>query len=241
MPEHLSQTDFLAPPGRFVLYLAAPQPDDNRHRVNHNDFEHFVLSGVWLSALAAAALVNNEIEGLILDTTFKVIRQYHTAILLAIIQNVGLPLDFSFGLQESIDLYDHFYTTFRNEHGINLTRYVLLSDQGAALKAIGRRQPLHLFCLCHLLQGLNKYKHRQPIGNIVKARGRKEFEVLYRLYARHFCIILTRGGAEWNYLQLCMKTVGMTFLNGQVQIVNHIRWRQVSMLERVGTKMPLRA
>jgi hypothetical protein len=56
-----------------------------------------VLSGVWLSALAAAALVNNEIDGLILDTTFKVIRQYHAAILLAIIHNVGLPLGFPFG------------------------------------------------------------------------------------------------------------------------------------------------
>jgi hypothetical protein len=103
-----------------------------------------------LSALVAAALVNNDIDEFILDTTFKVIRQYHTAILLAIIQNVGLPLGFSFGPQESIDLYDHFYTTFRDELGIDLTRYVLLSDQGAALKTIGRRHPLHLFCLRRL-------------------------------------------------------------------------------------------
>jgi hypothetical protein len=85
--------------------------------------------------------------------------------LLAIIHNVGLPLGFAFGSQESIDLYDHFYTTFRNELGIDLTRYALLSDQGAALKAIGRRHPLHLFCLRHLLQALNKYKHGQAIGN----------------------------------------------------------------------------
>jgi hypothetical protein len=148
-----------------------------------------VLSGVRLSALAAAALVNNEIDGLILDTTFNVIRQYHTAILLAIIHHVGLPLGFAFGLQESIDLYDHFYTTFRHKLGIDLTRYVLLSDQGAALKAIVRRHRLHLFCLRHLLQALNQYNHAQAIGNIVKTRGRKEFEVLCRLYVRHFHII----------------------------------------------------
>jgi hypothetical protein len=237
-PEHLSQTDFFARPGRLFLYLAVPQPDDNRHRVNHNDFEYSVLSSVCLSALVAAALVNNEIDGLILDTTFKKIRQYHTAILLAIIHNVGLPLGFAFGQQESIDLYDHFYMTFRDELGINLTRCVLLSDQGAALKAIGGRHPLHLFCLGHLLQVLDKYKHGQAIGNIVKACGRKEFEMLCRLYVRYFRIIFTRGGAEWKDLQLCMKTVGMAFLDGQVEIVNHSRWRQVSMLERVGTKMP---
>jgi hypothetical protein len=204
-----------------------------------------VLSGIWLSGLAAAALVNNEIHELILDTMFKVIRQCHTAILLAIIHIVGLPLGFAFGPRESIDLYDHFYTTFRDELGIDLTRNVLLSDQGVALKAIGRRHSLHLFCLSHLLQALNKYKHGQAIGNIVKARGRKEFEVSCRLYARHFRIIFTTGDAEWKDLQLYMKTVRMTFLDGQVKIVNHSRWRQVSMLERVGTKMtlqmPLRA
>jgi hypothetical protein len=158
--------------------LAVPQSDDNHHRINHNDFEYSVLSGVWLSALAAAALVNNKIDGLILDTTFKMIRQYHTAILLTIIHNVGLPLCFAFGPHESIDLYDHFYTTFRDELGIDLTICALLSDQGAALNAIGRRHPLHLFCLLHLLQTLNKYKHGQTIGNIVKACGRKEYEVL---------------------------------------------------------------
>jgi hypothetical protein len=36
---------------------------------------YFVLSGVSLSALVADALVKNEIDGLILDTMFKVIRQ----------------------------------------------------------------------------------------------------------------------------------------------------------------------
>jgi hypothetical protein len=150
-----------------------------------------MLSDVWLSALTADALVNNEIDGLILDIMFKVIRQCHTAILLAIIHNVGLPLRFSFGPQESIDLYDHFYTTFRDELGIDFTRQVILSDQRAALKAIERRHPLHLFCLSHLLQALNQYKHGQAIGNIVKARGRKEFEVLYLLHGRHFRIIFT--------------------------------------------------
>jgi hypothetical protein len=35
-----------------------------------------------------------------------------------------------------------------------------------------------------------------------------------------------------------MKTVGMAFLDGQVEIVNHSQWRHVSMLERAGTKMP---
>jgi hypothetical protein len=57
----------------------------------------------FVDRLAPAALVNNEIDGLILDTTFKVIRQYHIMILFAIIQNVRLPLGVSFRPQESVD------------------------------------------------------------------------------------------------------------------------------------------
>jgi hypothetical protein len=41
--EHLSQTKFLARLGLLVSYLTIPQPDDNRHQVNHKDFEYSVL------------------------------------------------------------------------------------------------------------------------------------------------------------------------------------------------------
>jgi hypothetical protein len=123
-----------------------------------------VLSGVWLSALGVATFANNELDGLILDTTFNVIRQYHPAILLAIIVNVRLPLVFSVALPESIELYDHFQITFRDEAWIDVTRSVRLSDHGAALNAIRRRRALHLFCLRQLLQTLSKYRCRQAIG-----------------------------------------------------------------------------
>jgi hypothetical protein len=125
---HSSQLDFVLRPGRLSLYLAVPQPDDSRHRVTHDHYEYSALSRVWLTALWGATFANNEIDGLILDTRFKAIRQYHPAILLTIIHNVGFPLAFSFGRPESMELYDQCYTTVRDEVGIDITRYVLLSD-----------------------------------------------------------------------------------------------------------------
>jgi hypothetical protein len=155
-----------------------------------------------------------------------------------LIHNVLFPLAFSFGPRECIELYDRFYTAFRDELNVDLSQYILLSDQGAALKVIGRRHPRHLFCLRHLLQGLRKYKHGQAIGNLVKVRGQKEFDVLCNLYARRFHALWATGGTELNDLSACMKTVGLKFLDGSIQIVNLDRWGQVSMLERRGTRMP---
>jgi hypothetical protein len=71
----------------------------------------------------------------------------------------------------------------------------------------------------------------------VKARGQKEFKVLCNLYARRFRALWVTDGTELNDLRACMKRVGLAFLDGSVQIVNLDRWRQVSMLERRGTRM----
>jgi hypothetical protein len=122
---------FLTRPGRFIMTLAGSEEED-RHRIIHNDMEFSVLSGVWISAVGAAIICNNEINGLVMETTFKVIRQCHTAIVLALIHNVGSPLALFFGPWECIESYDRFYTTFRDELNVHLSQYILLSDQGPA-------------------------------------------------------------------------------------------------------------
>jgi hypothetical protein len=143
--------------------------------------EFSVMSGVWVSAVGEPVIYNIEIDGPAMDTTFRVIRQYHTAILLALIHNVGFPLVFSFGPRECVESYDRFYTAFRDELNGDLSQYIFLSDQGAALKVISRRHPRNFFCFRHLLQELRKYKHDQAIGNLVKVYGQKEFHVLCNL------------------------------------------------------------
>jgi hypothetical protein len=122
------------------------------------------------------------------------------------IQNVELALAFSLAPQESIEAYDLFHKIFRSEVGIDITRYVLLSDQGASIKAIGGRHPLPRSCPRHLLQRLNIYQCGQAVRNLVKARGRKRFEVLCELDRRHFSILFARGGADWNDRNACTKT-----------------------------------
>jgi hypothetical protein len=169
--EGTTEASFRNLPGRLSLCVALPQPDDQRHKVQVDGVEFSVLSGFWVSPYAASILTENEIDGLIMDTTFKVLRQYHTAILIAVIRNVGIPLAYSFGPQETVELYDEFYKVFQEQLGINLTQYILLSDQGAALKKVRERHPLHVFCLRHVLKTLSKFKYGLPVGNLIRCRG----------------------------------------------------------------------
>jgi hypothetical protein len=81
-----------------------------------------------------------------MDTTFRVMRQYYCAILVAFCHNVGIPLAVSFGPRESVEIDNTFYQVFEREFQIKLTKYVLESDQGPALKAVGANHPHHIFC-----------------------------------------------------------------------------------------------
>ena len=213
--EEGSETRFRNLPGRLSLTLVVPEVDDGRDRVRHDGNEYVVSSGSWLSPFAHSVLTENEVDGVILDTTFTVMRQHQTAILTSIVRNVGIPLAFSFGPGETIELYDEFDTVFREELGIDLTQYSLLSDQGSALKSIGKRRPRHLFCLRHVLKTLAAFKYGLPVGNLVRCRGQKEFALLCDVYARHFRLVLARGGQDWKELQACLKKVGLGFEGGR--------------------------
>jgi hypothetical protein len=92
-----------------------------------------------VSPKARLILINQEIDGLILDTTFKVMRRCHTATFIADSHNGETPLAFSFGPRESFQLSDRFQTIFQEEFQINLTQYILESDEGSTLKNGGRR------------------------------------------------------------------------------------------------------
>jgi hypothetical protein len=150
-----------------------------------------------VSAIGAAVICNDKIDGHDFQSYSAVSHSHLTRF----DSSVGFPLAFSFGARERIESYDRFYTAFSNKLNVDLSQYILLSDQAAALKVIGRSHPRHLFCLRHLLQGLRKSKYGQPIGNLVKACGQKEFDVLCDLYARRFRALWVTCGTELNDLR----------------------------------------
>jgi hypothetical protein len=241
-PNHSPQ-DFLGLPGLLGLDIAPPSFGERLQTYTYQDKAYSILSGYWVSPLAKSIIEGNEIDGLIMDTTFRVMSQYYTAILVAVSHNVGIPLAISFGSSESIELYDTFYRVFETEFGIKLDKYILESDQGPALRAVGARHPRHLFCLRNVLKTLhakNCGRFASLVGNLISARSTKELNLLQKLYAPDFTEVCAEGGPQMAQLVRCLKKVGLQFINGDFVYTDPFktRWNQVSMLARVGTRMP---
>ena len=89
----------------------------------------------YLMPTAQSLYFNNreKINGALLDTTFSLMPNYKISITMISSFNLGIPLGFSFGENETKELYDVFYTTLRIKTGVDLSDVPAESDLGSAL------------------------------------------------------------------------------------------------------------
>jgi hypothetical protein len=79
------------------------------------------------------------------------------------------------------------------------------------------------------------------VGNLISAPSEKELGTLQKIYTPDFAAtVCAEGGNEETKLRRCLKKMGLLFVNGEIISLDqeHKRWNHVSMLARVGTKMP---
>jgi hypothetical protein len=72
--------------------------------------------------------IHFSIDGLVLNTTWHVLGQYVTSLLMAVYRNVAVPLGFAVEVAEMVDLYGQHYGLFAQLFGIELQKYILESD-----------------------------------------------------------------------------------------------------------------
>jgi hypothetical protein len=70
-----------------------------------------------------------------LDTTWDVMQNDVTAILVAVSFNIAVSLALAFGSIESFELHDKFYNVFRLIYEIDLSMSKVESDHGSGLKS----------------------------------------------------------------------------------------------------------
>lgn len=236
----LSESAFCdAVTGYFHLDLGPHLHGDSFEVVDRAGQSFSILRGIYVSPWARSILANNAIDGLMLDTTWRILRQYVTAILMAVVCNVGIPLGFAFGASETTELYEAHYNCFRDLFGIDLGTYVLESDQGAALTSLcARHGQCQLFCLRHFLLSLKLKEFSLPVGNLVKARSQEEFSVLKQLYEQEFRDIPDERRRD--LLKRTLRKAGLALTEDESEIIisDEARFNAVSMWRRIGTRMP---
>jgi hypothetical protein len=99
-------------PGYLHIVLGLRRSDDILEPFISEGIEYSILSGWYRNSWAPSVLIENEIDGLIMDTTWNVMGQYVTAMLMAVFFNVGIPLALAFRPGETKDLYSMFTRVF---------------------------------------------------------------------------------------------------------------------------------
>jgi hypothetical protein len=224
-------------PGYLRLELGREVPGDCFEVVVRRDERYSILRGCYVSPWACSILRDNEIDGLMLDTTWHVLRQYVTAIVMAVYCNVGIPLAFAFGVAETKGLYEQLYAEFMRLFQIDLSKYIVLSDQGTALRALcDDHHQRQLFCLRHFLRSLKMKTFSLAVGNLVKCRTEDEFHSLRRLYEGQFRAVVDAAGLK--LLKRTLNKAGRGWAEGEIVIEDEVRWNVVSMWRRIPTRLP---
>jgi hypothetical protein len=168
------------------------QPRDNRDKAEEwrwNNQSVSIMAGYYVSSYAES-LIANGIDGFMMDTTWNVMLQYVTSILVIVKVNTVIPVAFAFGPTECQELYESFFTAF-NRLGINLGNYPVLCDQGPALKAVLRRHGnLRFLCLHHFLKSLNDPKFSVFVADLVRCRTFNEFKTMSNLMTSFITIAM---------------------------------------------------
>lgn len=193
-PEKEADTSFDAFKKSFDGYvkfdIAHDSPELRKFPIiDYNDEKWRILGGIYISNYASTIIEKNSkiISGFLLDTTFRALPSFVTAILMASIYNVGVPIAFSFSLTESEEIYQRIYDTFYQKLMIDLSKYKFESDQGKALKAFFIKNKIqNLVCNRHLLVSLKKNIFNFQIGTIVKCRCQKDFDTCIAAYSEEF-------------------------------------------------------
>ena len=122
------------------MHLTLTQYSERDHfeTIEIENQKYSILNGIYIAPTTKSVFTDNSemIDGILMDTTWKVIHKYVTSILICASYNVVVSHAFAFGGSEDRDLYNMFIEKFKSIIGIDLTNYYVESDHGSALRSV---------------------------------------------------------------------------------------------------------
>ena len=82
----------------YLLFSIILAGDKRRNypKINHKEKNWYITSGMYILPCAKSLIEDNQINGYLLDTTFRIMPYFDTSIIMASIYNTGMVLSFSF-------------------------------------------------------------------------------------------------------------------------------------------------
>jgi hypothetical protein len=223
-------------------YLDLELRKSNAHKrlpvLTSDDEVLYITGGIYITPYAKSLFKDNVdiVNGILLDTTWKVIPYFVTSILMIEYMNVGIPVSFAFGSSENKELYNRHQDALKKHLGIDLNGFTIESDQGSALQAFTVEHAMtHLACLRHLLVSLRFSQYSYFAGILLKAVSHFDYANAVEKCGDFF---KNSTKEDIEKLNQVFAKIGLNFNNGAVVIADPKRWDQVSMVERVKYRMP---
>ena len=236
-----TEQSFLSTTEGYLKFYVSDKLFKNKVHVTLDKKEYSIISGIYISPLAESIISQNQeiTDGILMDTTWKVLPYYVTSILMLSICNVGIPVSFCFGKAETADLYEMFFKAFNEILHIDISKYVIESDKGTALAAIcAKYKCRHIGCLRHFIARLGLLEYSKQISELVSAKCKSDFERLRLMYSERFAKYIDTP--DLDPLQKMLGKAGLNYdvQKKQIVIANEETWKNISQIERIELCMP---
>jgi hypothetical protein len=83
----------------LAITISLRDEDDTFEIFQDNDKVYSIMKGIYISPFAESLFNDNKdlVDGLMMETRWKVLRLYVTSILMLVMCNAGIPVSFAFG------------------------------------------------------------------------------------------------------------------------------------------------
>jgi hypothetical protein len=148
--------------GYVQLAVAKCHPNDHDHfaPITKEGERSAILKSTSVAPWASSLFRHQPpiAAGILMETTWRIIRVDVPSILTVVAGNVGIPIALNFGPMENCELYDRFSSLFESSLELDLSTNVIELDQGAGLRSITVKYGnQHLACLRHLFVAVRVY------------------------------------------------------------------------------------
>ena len=143
----------------YLLFNIVPSGDKRRNypKICYHGQNWYIVSGMYILPSAKSLVEDNQINGYLLDTTFRIMPYFDTSIIMASIYNTGMALGFSFTRTEDSQSFNLLFDKLNKKCWINFDNKVIESDQGTALcSTIESHKMIHLKILGNFLKMYNQ-------------------------------------------------------------------------------------
>jgi hypothetical protein len=116
-----------------------------------------------------------------------------------------------------------------------------VSDQGTAIRSVCREHHHEQFlCLRHFLACLKRKAWSEAIGNLIRCGVSEDFACLCAEHEPRFLQALEAGSESpvAKRLRKLLANVRLGLISGHVAVVDGVKWRALSMIERLTARLP---